>query len=250
MGALVAFLLCSICSQRTDKLNLLADAGLLAWCDPNVVFGMGIFRMKAVSVQLWEQIKHGRNSMPKGLFQSPLLTSCVLLTLWVLLFHSLSSISYLAAYFFLFDSILLFYSFLCVCKLYLCACGWVHKRLYTIWALSKKQWKISSYPALYISAFTHCFLLDLLSLLNRSWCANLSSQHVLSMCISLLTASNFFGSPHYFKCVHVWHESVGCFICTALLTFYVDLYSKKKVEARQGLTLMSDSVHFAHFQVN
>lgn len=75
MGALVAFSLCSICSQLTDKLNLLADAGRLAWCDPKAVFGEGIFRMKAVSVQLWERIKHGRNSMPKGLFQSPLLTS-------------------------------------------------------------------------------------------------------------------------------------------------------------------------------
>lgn len=149
MGALVAFLLCSICSQLTDKLNLLADAGRLAWRDPKAVFGEGIFRMKAVSVQLWERIKHGRNSMPKGLFQSPLLTSFAFFSLLFFSpneftsniqcppFHILQPVS----------AILLFYTFfLWVYKLYLCACGYVHEWLYIVWVLSKRQQRIISYP--------------------------------------------------------------------------------------------------------
>lgn len=71
-----------------------------------------------------------------------------------------------------------------------------------------------------------------------AWCDTLSSDHVLGMgmCIFLNFSLKVLDFPKVqlcYKCVYVSHKSVACFICIALLTFHVDLYSKKK-ECRQG----------------
>lgn len=183
------------------------------------------------------ELKMARTACPRGFSKPPsdflcVLLPALLLTLTVLLFHSLSSISFLVAHFFLFASILLFYAFiLCVHKLYLCACGYVCKRHYTVWVLFRRQWGINSSPAL-ISAFTHCSFLDLLYILNISCCANLSSQHVLGMCMCIFLTLKLWISQSLTS--SVCDMKVLAVICLALLTFHVDLYLKKKKERRQG----------------
>lgn len=136
-------------------------------------------------------------------------------------------------------------------KLYLCACGCVCKGHYTVWVLSKMQWRLSS---------LHICIYQLLS----SWLTVyfehvLVCQFIFTACsgngfvyISHLKALDFLESNLLQVCVCVtwkcWLFYLHCFVdisCWPLLE-----KKKKKKECRQGITLMSDSVHFAHFQVN